>query len=224
MGYKGEVKVVPNGVDVRKFQTPMAADQKNTLRKELGIGEWDTVIVTTGRLEKKNAVADIIDALHFLPDNTKFLILGQGTLEGELKAKAKSQNLEDRVIFVGHISYNEIPAYLHISDIFIRPSLSEGFGNSFIEAMAAGLPVIATPVGGIIDFLFDPTESPGKAPNGLFVEPGNPEDIAKKITQLKENRGLRDTLVENAKKLVAEKYDWNLVSRQMHQVFDILGQ
>jgi glycosyltransferase involved in cell wall biosynthesis len=222
MGYKKDVHVVPNGVDVKKFESPMPLDQRNTLRKEIGLGEWDEVMITTSRLEKKNGVADIIDSLHFLPEKTKLLILGTGTLEKSLVSKVRSQNLEDRVIFLGHKPYNEIPLYLKISDIFVRPSLSEGFGNSFIEAMAAGLPVIATPVGGIVDFLFDPEQNPGTTPTGLFAEVENPESIAKAVKKLEDNRGLRDTLVSNAKAMVAKKYDWNLVASDMRQIFDKL--
>jgi 1,2-diacylglycerol 3-alpha-glucosyltransferase len=80
-------------------------------------------------------------------------VLGDGPLESDLKSLIKSLNLDTRVELTGHISQSDLPEYLEKASIFVRPSLSEGQGISFIEAMAAGLPVVATRVGGIPDFL-----------------------------------------------------------------------
>ena len=142
---RSDAVVIPNGVDIKKFENtaPHASREK-------------IVLITTSRLVEKNAVGDVIEAMKFLPENVIFKILGSGPLEKELKLKARSLKLEARVEFLGEISHAELPPYLHDADIFIRPSLSEGQGVSFMEAMAAGLPVIATPVGGIPDFLKDP--------------------------------------------------------------------
>lgn len=198
LGYKGKATLVPNGVDCETFQNP---NPKVINSKEIKL-------ITTSRLVKKNAVGDIIEALKFLPENIHFTIIGTGMLEKELKQEARSKKLEARIKFLGHIPYQEIPKYLHESDIFIRPSLSEGFGNSFIEAMAAGLPVIATPVGGIVDFLKD-------GETGLFVEPGNPRLIAFQVHKLIDDRVLHDKIVINAKRMVREKYDWDLIAGEM---------
>lgn len=111
--------------------------------------------MTASRLVKKNGVKDIVEALVFLPKQYKLVVAGQGKLEKSLKSKVTNLKLEDRVIFVGFISHELLPLYLKASDIFVRPSLSEGLGNSFLEAMAAGIPVVGTPVGGIPDFLTD---------------------------------------------------------------------
>ena len=101
------------------------------------------------------------------------------------------------------------------ADIFIRPSLSEGFGNSFIEAMAAGLPVIATPVGGIVDFL----ES---GSTGLFCEVHNPQSIAKQVEWLIADELLRKRIILNANSMVRERYQWDLIAKEMkNKVFGI---
>jgi len=106
---------------------------------------------------------------------------------------------------------------LHISDIFVRPSLSEGMGNSFIEAMAASIPVIATSVGGIVDFLFDPDKNSDKPPTGLFCKVRDPEDIAKQVKRLLKNPVLRAQIILNAKRLTAEKYDWSIIAKDMKE-------
>ena len=154
----------------------------------------------------------------------KLLVLGVGYQENELRALATKLGVSRRVQFLGHVPHVEMPKYLHISDVFIRPALSEGFGNSFIEAMAAGIPVIATPVGGIVDFLTSPEDAKesekvkgpffAKKATGLFCEVTNPASIAAQVKRL-EDRTLRDTLVVNAKAMVTAKYDWSNITEQM---------
>jgi len=203
LGFRGRGFVIPNGVDFKKFGNLDS-------RKKTGI----TTIITTSRLVEKNGVEDIIKAMKYLPDNVELKILGIGHLEKSLKFLTSSLQFGSRVHFVGHIDNEELPKYLHQADIFIRPSLSEGQGISFIEAMASGLPVIATPVGGIVDFLED-----GKT--GLFCKVHDPESIAKTFKRLVEDENLRKSLTNNAKKMVREKYDWNLIAEEMkRKVFD----
>ena len=88
--------------------------------------------------------------------------------------------------------------------------------------MASGLPVIATPVGGIVDFLKNPSNSSGQVPTGLFCEVNNPESIAKQVKRLVADEPLKIRIVENAKKMVKEKYDWDLIADEMNsKVFNI---
>ena len=80
--------------------------------------------------------------------------------------------------------------------------------------MASGVPVVATRVGGIVDFLFDNQ-------TGFFCEVKNPKSIADKVNEILSNQDLRDKVVENARKMVKEKYDWNIISKDMvHNVFN----
>ncbi len=211
-----ETAVIPNGVDVEKFKNQNSKIKTEEIREKLGFSENDVVLVTASRLVEKNAVDVIVDSLQYLPENVKLLICGTGPLEKNLKRKVQSLKLEDRVVFGGFVTHDDLPKYLAASDIFIRPSRSEGMGNSFIEAMAAGLPVIATPVGGIPDFLKD-------GETGLFCEVDNPKSVAQKVEKLIKDRESRDYIVANASGMVKEKYDWNLIAERMKkEVFDIL--
>ena len=211
MGARCFVVVIPNGVDVKKFMNEESGIVSYELKNKLGINDWDKVLITTSRLVEKNAVGDVIEAMKFLPENAKFLILGTGPLEKNLRQTTDRLQLGERVKFLGFIPHQELPAYLHISDIFIRPSLSEGMGNSFIEAMAAGVPVIATLVGGIPDFLKDKE-------TGLFCAVHDPKGIARKVTVLLRDQEIRSYIIQNAQKLVSEKYDWNLVASKMKTI------
>ncbi|PJA34135.1 MAG: hypothetical protein CO184_00505 [Candidatus Zambryskibacteria bacterium CG_4_9_14_3_um_filter_40_16] len=224
MGYRGPSVIIPNGVDVARFSAEVSEKKKDDLKKKLGKKKDDVFLITVSRLTAKNAINDIVSALYFLPDNIKILILGTGEEKDNLVALTKKREAESRVKFIGYVDHKELPLYFAVSDIFIRPSLSEGFGNSFVEAMAAEVPVIATSVGGIVDFLFDPDKNPGKEPTGLFCNPKDPQSIAKQVKKYLDNPALRTQTVLNAKKMVGEKYDWNIIANDMKKkVFDVMS-
>ncbi|PIQ92578.1 MAG: hypothetical protein COV70_00245 [Parcubacteria group bacterium CG11_big_fil_rev_8_21_14_0_20_39_22] len=205
--------LVSNGVSVKSFSKRINPQKKKTLEGKLGKRQGDIFIVTVSRLVKKNAVGDIIQALTYLPTSFKFLIVGEGQEYNSLVSLSEVYAVRDRVIFAGKVSPDEIPLYLSVSDVFVRPSLSEGFGNSFIEAFAARVPVVGTAVGGIVDFLVHKE-------NGMVVPVKSPRDIAEAVKEINENRTLRNKIVKNAYSLASEKYDWDNIADSMRQVFD----
>ena len=143
--------------------------------------------------------------------NFKVQILGTGPDEKELKDLAKELKVDDIVQFLGHIEPEKVYDYLAEADIFVRPSRSEGLGSSFLEAMGAGLPIIGTPVGGIIDFLKD-------GETGLFCEIDDPKDLAEKIKLLMVDETLAKQIAENGLQLVLEKYDWDNIAKQIKKI------
>lgn len=208
MGATCPITVIPNGVDASIFSTKISDKEALEVKEKLGKKNGDVFLVTTSRLVPKNGIADVIAALEHLPANVKFVIMGSGQLEYELKAQTAELKLEDRVMFLGFMPHAEMAKRVQVSDIFIRPSLSEGLGNSFLEAMAAEIPVIATPVGGILDFLVD-------GETGLFCGVNDPKSIALKVEKLMKDRESRDYMVRNAKKMVDEKYGWEGIAKEM---------
>ena len=215
MGYKGTLKVVPNAVDVKYFSQKHSEQEIEDLKKKLGKKSGDKYLITVSRLVLKNAIDDVIKSLRDLPENVKFLVLGDGPDLEKLQNLAKETGVEKRVMFSGQINNKEIPIYLEISDIFIRPSLTEGLGNSFLEAMAAGIPVIATSVGGIPDFLRD-------GETGIFCKVRDPQSIAEKVKLLFENNELKEKIIKNAKEMVTKNYDWDLIAQKMKNIFNKL--
>jgi len=205
-GYKKEISIVPNGVDLKRFNKEFSEDEKNDLKEKLGITFEDKVVVTASRLVVKNAINDLIRGVKELP--VKLLIIG----EGKLKQKLEIGN-NGKVIFLGHLSHQELPKYLSISDVFVRPSLSEGLGNAFLEAMAAKVPVVATPVGGILDFLED-------SKTGLFCHVKNPASIAEKIKLLTTDSNLRQTIINNGYQMVVGRYSWDFVAEEINNMFE----
>lgn len=227
------VHIVPNGVDIKKFNI-YTDNHLNEVKKSsayaamiaLAKKHGDTIVehkieaikqceaslitvwlVTTSRLVQKNGIRDVVQALTELPDTIGFLIVGDGEQRAELELMVKDNNLEKRVLFFGQLQYEYIPHIVNYGDIFIRPSLSEGFGNSFIEAMAARSIVVGTLRGGIVDFLKDEG-------NGFAVVPEKPDSIVgviNTIVSLDEHR--RDAIRENGFS-TAQKYDWKTIAHQ----------
>ena len=214
MGFKGSIsKVIPNGVDLARFTQEFNSEEIVQMRQKYGFTDNDFVLVTASRLVVKNGVKDVILALTKLPEKFKFLIAGNGELEGELKELVQKNNLQSRVVFLGYQDHKNLPKILKTANTFIRPSLSEGLGNAFLEAMALNLPVIATPVGGIPDFLKDEE-------TGLFCKVNDPESIAQIVLKLESNLGLQEKLAKTAKKMVLQKYSWENISQQMESLFE----
>ncbi len=215
--------IIPNGVNTTKFSAPIAEEKQWEIKERFGKKIGDVFLFTASRLVLSRGVEDIIGALTHLPAHVKLLVAGDGEDREKLQHIARGFGVLDRVIFAGHVSHDELPSLLKISDIFVRPSIIEGFGNAFVEAFAAGIPVVATPVGGIPDFLTDPESDPDQEPTGLFCEVRNPRSVAHAVKRYLDDPSLVSRVVRNAKALAVEKYDWNIIVRDMHEkVFEKL--
>lgn len=206
IGAKCPIDVVPNGVNLSQYSS-FSSELKEQNRKKIGISDDVVVVGSVSRLVKKNGISNLISSLKYLPQSYHLLIVGSGTEEIFLKKQAV-QITKDRVSFVGGVAPDKVPFYLSVMDVFCRPSLSEGLGNAFLEAYAAGVPVVGTRVGGIPDFLVD-------GETGLFCEAKNPKDIARAIKTIFDEPFLTEKIIANANILVKEKYDWAYIAKNM---------
>lgn len=214
MGHKKEIEIIANGVDIEKYSKIYPREEIEKIKQTLGKNQNDIYLVTTSRLVEKNAVDDIISSLTCLPKNIYLIVIGEGEEGLKLQKQAIDLKVADRVKFLGFIPQDEIPKYLSACEIFVRPSRSEGFGISFIEAMASRIPVIATPVGGIVDFIDDKE-------TGFFCSPDNPKSLAVAVGFIVRNPDLVEYVVKKAYDRVVSKYSWNLIAEQMkNRVFD----
>ena len=215
-GAKAPVEVIPNGVDVSRFTQNFPAEELNKIRRQWQLRPEDKIIITTSRLVSKNAIDVLLKSIAEIKTKAtdiKCLILGSGKDEQELKKLRKILGLEKEIIFAGEIPQQEIPKYLKISDVFVRASRSEGMGNSFIEAMAAGVPIIGTNVGGIPDFLQDHE-------TGLFVKVDDPKDLAEKILLLLQDDDLRQKIVRQGRGLVVNHYSWDKIAQRLGEILN----
>lgn len=214
---KCPVEVIPNGVNINLFSTHYNTRETRAIRQNLGIDD-EYVIITTSRLVYKNGIDILIESIARFKEkrpNIKCLIIGDGPERKKLQVLSHKLKVDNNVIFLGQIPQRDLPLYLTISDIFVRPSRSEGLGNSFLEAMAAGIPVIGTPVGGIMDFLRD-------GQTGFYVNVNDPDNLAKRMQEILENPELRKRVVYNEKALIKENYSWDRIARLFKNIFDKL--
>ncbi|MBI4093745.1 glycosyltransferase family 4 protein [Candidatus Kaiserbacteria bacterium] len=225
VGFHGRVEIIPNGVDIARFSAQIPEDEQAELKEKYGKKMGDIFLFTASRLVLSRGAEDIIRALAHLPGNVKLLIAGDGEDRGKLEKIARESKVAERVIFAGHVAHEDIPRLLKISDIFVRPSIIEGMGSAFVEAFAAGVPVIATPVGGIPDFLSDPDRDLDMEPTGLFCNVRDPESIAQAVKRYMNDPVLTTRIVKNARALAEEKYNWDLIAKDMRErVFSCLGE
>lgn len=204
LGAKCEIEVVPNGIKTQNVKRKTQNDNAKLKR-----------VITVSRLVEKNGVEDLIRAMNYV--DGKLIILGDGKLRKKLNDLTKELKLEEKIEFKGEVSNDEVYKYLNQADVFVRPSLSEGLGNAFLEAMTMRVPVIATPVGGIPDFLIE-----GKT--GWFCKVKDPKSIAEKINYILDRKNQEEVkrVVQQASDLVIKKYNWNDVSNKIKNIFNKL--
>lgn len=212
------IEVVPNGVDIDLFQTKYKDFEIKCLRDNLGIKD-EYVVLTTSRLVYKNGVDILIKAIAKLKEtrpNIKLLIIGDGLELANLQLITYNLKLKNEVLFLGQIPQKDLPIYFRVADVFVRASRSEGLGNSFLEAMVAGVPVVGTPVGGIIDFLIN-------GHTGLLANSEDPDSLAEKISYILGHQDIRNNVIKNALTLVEKYYSWNIITQKMDRIFKSLN-
>jgi glycosyltransferase involved in cell wall biosynthesis len=212
---RAAVAVVPNGCDPHLFdEAPSAADQA-ALRRDLGL-EGARVVVSVSRLVLKNGLDRLLQAfpavLREAPD-AALLLVGEGEDRAALERQAASLGIAERVRFAGAVPHADVVRYLRLGAVFVRPSLSEGLGTAFLEAMACGLPVVGTRTGGIPDFLTE-----GRT--GLFCDPERAETIAAAVARLLGDPVLARTLGEAGRALVSERYRWEAVAGRIAATYE----
>jgi len=193
------IDVVPLGVNLRAY-----AVQKRTLRKP----DEAFRIICVARLVHVKGLETLVKAMGMIKSKAEVhaYVVGAGPLRSKLQALIDETGLTDTVKLCGFLPDEEKLAYLAKSDLFVLPSLYEPIPIAILEALAAGLPVVASDVGGISELV-----RPGV--NGLLVKPGNPDDLAAAISNLINDSKLRRRLASNARESV-RKYDWPVVAEK----------
>lgn len=203
-----EAKIIPMGVDYQHFSN---GDSSKYVEYKSG----KKVILFVGRLVEKKGVTDLINAYSNLSENIKddyhLWIVGDGELRNNCTKLVNDLNIDKFVTFWGTISHKELPNIYASADMFVAPSIidmngdTEGQGVVFLEAMASGLPVITTDVGGIGNIIRNNE-------NGITVESNKPELLTLAIETLVMKPHIYNKYRSNSLLLVKE-YDWQAISR-----------
>lgn len=213
-GYSGSLQVLNPGVNISRFHPGV---DTTLVRQAYGL-DGRRILLTTARLEAKKNVHGVLQALplviQHVPD-LLYLIVGDGRERARLERTCDELGLRSHVLFLGHVPDDNLPALYCASDAFAMPSYTaeetgatEGFGISFVEANACGLPVVGGRTGGTPEAVID-------GQTGLLVDPHNPDEIAAAITRLLTDRGLASCLGENGRRRVERDLTWEQVGRKL---------
>jgi glycosyltransferase involved in cell wall biosynthesis len=184
------IRVIPNGIDLAAF-----APARPKIRRRI------VAMVANLRQEKGHDVLLRAAALVRcrVPD-VRFRVIGDGPQRESLRALAAALGVADLVEFLGH--REDVPELLADCDVYAFPSRTEAFPNGLIEGMSAGLPVVASGVGGMLELVDDRR-------NGLLVPPDDHQALASSLIELMDNGPLADTLAAAARQTIASRYSYD---------------
>lgn len=206
-------RVLHIGCELREYAVP-SPELRARLRIEHGFGAGDVVVCFAGRLMPEKGVDVLLKAISTVQSSVpgiRLLIVGHGVEEKLLRIQAQELELADLVRFVGHVP--SVVPYLQLSDIFVCPSRwEEGFGYVNIEAMAVGLPVIASRAGGITDVVKD-----GRT--GFLVRPGDHLALARSLELLASDSDLRVRMGEEGNVRAREEFSLQSTLTRTMQIY-----
>jgi phosphatidylinositol alpha-1,6-mannosyltransferase len=207
------IEVIYGGVRVERFAEP--PPQAVELREQLDL-TGKRVVLSVARLVRRKGHDCVLRALPRVAEAVPavvYLIVGDGPLREELRALAAELGVAEQVRFAGAAPEELLPAYYHVCDVFVMPSravrgeLVEGFGLAFLEASAAGKPVIGTRFGGIEDAVVDGV-------SGLLVEPEDPDALAEALMRTLTDEQLARRLGEQGRERVLKEFTWEAVAER----------
>jgi glycosyltransferase involved in cell wall biosynthesis len=196
-------------------EQPASAEEIETLKTRLRIAGDERVLLAVGRLSSEKAHIDLLKAFGHLTDanaeiKARLVIVGDGPERGRLEAAAASLGLSERISFVGQVS--DVQPYYALADALALPSHTEGSPYVLLEAMAAGLPIVATAVGGVPEMVEDNVSA-------LLVAPNDPRAMAGAITRVLTDRELAERLAANASVLAATRYSPETYVRSLIEIY-----
>ncbi len=206
---RGKVQYIPNGIDFGQF-----AREKHGLKyfRELGIPTQATTVLYTGRLDKGKGVETLLDAWRIIQNQIDhrawLIVVGDGSLKSQLMSKSRDLR---NVVFTGSISRLELVAAYEEADLFVMPSEGgEGMPTVLLEAMAAGLPVVATTIPGITEL--------GDTTFARLVPPGDAQKLASTMLDFTRDTVLLRQMGRKATS-IARRLDWSTVASQIVELY-----
>lgn len=165
------------------------------------------LIISCG-LSELLPVKNIAGVIRGVPKNSELWIVGDGTERQNLEELSKSLKVKTK--FWGRVDNKTAREIMKKSDIFVLNSFHEGMPHALLEALAEGVPVVATKIPAVLEILTDKV-------NGILVEVDDPRDLLRGVREV---RGVRETLIKNGKELYLENFTWDAHVRELYNIFD----
>lgn len=211
----GQIIPIYNGIETARF---LEQRDKTGIRAELGVGQAKTVIGTVARMAPQKGLSYLLEAVALIKKRDfrtageiACVIAGDGPLRAELTQQAQELGIEDIVRFPGFV--HDVPGLLACLDIFVIPSIAEGLSITTIEAMAAGLPVAASRVGGLPELV-------AEGVTGCLVEPRNPSALAQTILQMIDGPEETRRMGEQGRTVACRRFSTDAMIRNTCKVYD----
>jgi glycosyltransferase involved in cell wall biosynthesis len=210
------IETVPYGVDTARFRPDPAVRRR--IRDELGVGDTVPFVFAAGRLVRKKGFEYLIEAVRHVP-GVVLAIAGAGTLDAELRERARRAGIPERTRFLGNQTQDRIAALLMAADVAVVPSVRDdsgnvdGLPNVLLEALASGTPLVTTPAGGIGAVVDD-----GRT--ALVVPERDPEALAAAITRVAASPGAGREIGRAARRLVETRFGWERVAERLEAAYD----
>jgi glycosyltransferase involved in cell wall biosynthesis len=217
-----KVSLIPGGVDLERFRP---STDNTPIRARLDLPQDKFILFTVRNLVPRMGLENLISAFEIVQNGRRDLLLvigGEGPLEPELKEQVRRYGVEDYVRFAGYIPDEDLPSYYQMADLFILPTIElEGFGLVTVEALASGLPVLGTPVGGTREILT-------KLGADYLFEDSTPQSIAtgilKALNGWATNKAAYESIAQTCREAAEQHYSWdNHVSKLEDLFYSMLG-
>ncbi len=195
-----QVKTFYKGIDISNFQN---LPYKKILSEKLNLDPDKQYILFVGRLIYDKGIYELARAFNIISKEYRdfnLILAGEGIEKENLKKKFIEEGTLNKVHFIGIVSHKEVAYFMKVSDLLVLPTWAEGLPNVVLEAMAVGLPVIATNVGGIPEILENRV-------TGLSVPAKNVEKLTEAMIKMIEDKNLREKCINNAKELILKRFD-----------------
>lgn len=207
-----QVVLIPNGVEVDFFLEPVAPEEVQRFKEAIGL-QGQPIVGAIARLSPIKGLDFFLRAVPGLLSDfprLQLLLVGDGPAKGDLVRLAYELGIQERVVIVHPVEDTRIP--LACMEAFVAPSLREGFGLAMVEAMAAGVPVVASNAGGPAEIVED-----GK--NGFLIPPGDSGAIERALRSLLTEPELKTRIGQQGRLRAQERYDMKRVVQEVEKVY-----
>lgn len=198
----------------------ISSDERRQLREKFGIANDEKIVLAVGRLSREKGHADLIESMSLLrklaPElRFKLLIVGEGPEQASLDRAIAERNLQAHVVFIGHVS--DVAPFYGIADVLALPSHSEGSPNVLLEAMAAGIPAVATSVGGVPEIAL-------ANETALLVPARDSQSFARALHRVLSDESLATRLAANATTRVAENFSPESHAHSLIEIYKAVSE